>query len=215
MSEAILAADDREMEGELGDLIMHVVFYAQIGRERGSFNITSVLNRVCDKLVHRHPHIYGDVSAATADEVKRNWEQIKLKEGKKSVLEGVPASLPALIKAARMQEKARGVGFDWRSAADVWAKVEEEQRELHEAIAEQASKESVEEEFGDLLFSLVNYARFAEVNPEDALERCNRKFKQRFQFMERRAADDGKMLSQLSIEEMEALWQRAKIEGVK
>lgn len=210
LSDAILDRDLEEVKKELGDLIMHVVFYSQIGFEMGEFSITDVLNSVSDKLVHRHPHVYGDVDVNDAEEVKRNWEKIKLKEGKKSVLEGVPKSLPAMVKANRIQEKARGVGFDWDQQSQVWAKLQEELSELQHEVESGAGAEKIEDEFGDVLFSMINYSRFIGVNPEDALERTNKKFIQRFQYLEKRAAEMGKEISSMSLDEMEALWQEAK-----
>lgn len=210
LSDAILDGDMEEVKGELGDLIMHVVFYAQIGYEKGEFTITDVLNSVCDKLVRRHPHIYGDVQVDNDEDVKRNWEQIKLAEGKKSVLEGVPKSLPALVKANRIQEKARGIGFDWDHRDQVWDKLNEELGELQEEIEQERSKEDIEAEFGDVLFSMINYARFIGVNPEDALERTNKKFIKRFQYLEERASQQERKLSDMGLDEMEAIWQEAK-----
>ncbi|NQV52980.1 MAG: nucleoside triphosphate pyrophosphohydrolase [Flavobacteriales bacterium] len=210
LSDAIIDNDLEEVKNELGDLIMHVVFYAQIGFERGAFSITDVLNGVCDKLVNRHPHVYGDVDVSDAEEVKRNWEQIKLKEGKKSVLQGVPKSLPAMVKANRIQEKARGVGFDWDEQAQVWDKLKEELQELQDEVESGAPKAKVEDEFGDVLFSMINYSRFIDVNPEDALERTNRKFIKRFQYLEQRANEQGKQLADMTLGEMESIWEEAK-----
>lgn len=212
LSDAILDADTDEIRGELGDLIMHVVFYSQIGFEQRAFTITDVINGVCDKLVRRHPHIYGDVEVQSDEDVKRNWEKIKLAEGKRSVLEGVPKSLPAMVKANRIQEKARGIGFDWDHRDQVWEKVQEELAELRREIDQEAAAAKVEDEFGDVLFSLINYARFVGVNPEDALERTNKKFIRRFQFLESRVAESGKPMSEWSLDEMEAVWQDAKKE---
>jgi XTP/dITP diphosphohydrolase len=210
LSDAIIDDDLEEVKKELGDLIMHVVFYAQIGSEQRAFNISDVLNEVCDKLVRRHPHIYGDVEVADAEEVKRNWEQIKLSEGKKSVLEGVPKSLPAMVKANRIQEKARGVGFDWDEQQHVWEKLQEEIQELQAEVVSGAAPHRIEDEFGDVLFSMINYSRFIGVNPEDALERTNKKFIHRFQYLERKAAEAGKKLSEMTLQEMEAYWEEAK-----
>ncbi len=210
LTDAIIDNDLEEVKKELGDLIMHVVFYAQIGSEKKVFNITDVLNSVSDKLVRRHPHIYGDVKVENEEDVKRNWEQIKLAEGKKSVLEGVPKSLPAMVKANRIQEKARGVGFDWDEQHQVWEKVQEELQELQHEVEQKASAEKIEEEFGDVLFSMINYARFIGVNPEDALERTNKKFIHRFQYLEEKANASEKKLADMSLEEMEAMWQEAK-----
>ncbi|MDB4921384.1 nucleoside triphosphate pyrophosphohydrolase [Mucilaginibacter sp.] len=214
LSDAILSADMPEIKKELGDIMLHLVFYARIASETNDFNITDVLNSICDKLVNRHPHIYSDVEVQDENDVKRNWEQIKLKEGNKSVLGGVPASLPALVKASRIQEKARGVGFDWEEKKQVWAKVEEELQEFkNEFNAEDESTidhEKAEGEFGDLLFSLINYARFININPEDALEKTNYKFIKRFQYLERKAAENGQALQNMSLAEMDIFWEEAK-----
>ncbi|MEZ4722674.1 MAG: nucleoside triphosphate pyrophosphohydrolase [Flavobacteriales bacterium] len=209
LSDAIIDNDLEEVKNELGDLIMHVVFYSQIGSELKSFNIADVLNSVSDKLVRRHPHVYGDVNVNDAEEVKRNWEQIKLAEGKKSVLEGVPKSLPAMVKANRIQEKARGIGFDWDHQDQVWEKLHEELGELKHEI-DHGDQSKVEDEFGDVLFSMINYARFIGINPEDALERTNKKFIKRFQYLENQAEVNGTKLSEMTLEEMEAIWQEAK-----
>jgi XTP/dITP diphosphohydrolase len=209
LSDAILDKDMEEIKKELGDIMLHLVFYSKIASESNYFDITDVLNGICEKLVHRHPHIYGDVKAATEEEVKQNWEKLKLKEGKKSVLEGVPRSLPAMVKAVRIQEKARGVGFDWDNSEQVWEKVKEELEELKVEV-EAGDAVKTEQEFGDLLFSLINYSRFVEVNPEDALERTNKKFIQRFQFMEEELKAEGKELSDMSLEEMDEYWEKAK-----
>ncbi|MDA0195692.1 MAG: nucleoside triphosphate pyrophosphohydrolase [Bacteroidetes bacterium] len=210
LSDAILENDLDEVKKELGDLILHIAFYARIGSERNAFDITDVLNAICDKLIHRHPHIYADVEANDEETVKANWEKIKLKEkGNKSVLGGVPKSLPALVKAMRIQEKARGVGFDWRKREDVWDKVLEE---LDEFQMEENS-EKAKEEFGDLLFSLINYARFVDINPEEVLERTNKKFIRRFQFIESEAVKDNKVLTEMTIEEMDKYWEQAKALG--
>lgn len=214
LSDAILEGDMQEIKKELGDLMMHLVFYARIGSETNDFNITDVLNGVCDKLINRHPHIYGDVEVNNEEDVKRNWEQIKLKEGNKSVLGGVPSGLPALVKASRIQEKARGVGFDWDKKEQVWAKVEEELQEFKDefniAENEEIDKEKAEGEFGDLLFSLVNYARFIDINPENALEKTNKKFIKRFQFLESKAKENGKALQDMTLAEMDVYWNEAK-----
>ena len=214
LSDAILSADMPEIKKELGDIMLHLVFYARIASETNDFNITDVLNGICDKLINRHPHIYGDVEVNDVNDVKRNWEQIKLKEGNKSVLGGVPGSLPALVKASRIQEKARGVGFDWEEKSQVWAKVEEEMQEFkNEFNAEDESAidhEKAEGEFGDLLFSLINYARFININPEDALEKTNRKFIKRFQYLENKAKENGKQLHDMSLAEMDVFWDEAK-----
>jgi XTP/dITP diphosphohydrolase len=214
LSDAILSGDMPEIRKELGDIMLHLVFYARIGSETNDFTITDVLNGICDKLVNRHPHIYGDVEVQDESDVKRNWEQIKLKEGNKSVLGGVPASLPALVKASRIQEKARGVGFDWEEKSQVWAKVEEEMQEFRDEF--NAEDESLidyaraESEFGDLLFSLINYARFININPEDALEKTNRKFIKRFQYLESKAKENGQQLHDMSLAEMDVFWNEAK-----
>ncbi|MDA3944566.1 MAG: nucleoside triphosphate pyrophosphohydrolase [Bacteroidetes bacterium] len=210
LSDAILENDLDEVRKELGDLMLHLVFYAKIGEEQGAFDMKSVLDGIAEKLIVRHPHIYGDVKVNDANEVKDNWERIKLKEGKKSVLEGVPNSLPALLKAYRMQEKAGGVGFEWERKEQVWAKVSEELQELQHEVNQSAAKERVEDEFGDLLFALVNYARYVGVNPEDALERTNRKFKRRFTYIEERAEEQHKKLHSMNLDEMDALWNEAK-----
>lgn len=205
LSDAILKNDADEIKVELGDLMLHMVFYAKIGQEKNQFDITDVLNSVCDKLVRRHPHIYGDVKVKDQEEVKQNWEQIKLKEGNKSVLSGVPNSMPSLVKAMRMQDKAAQVGFDWPAADQVWDKIEEEIKEFKEADDDQKQSE-----FGDLLFSLVNYARWKDINPDDALEYTNAKFKRRFEYIEENAKLDGRSIKELSLDEMEELWVKAK-----
>ena len=209
LGDAILDNDLQEVKKELGDLLLHIVFYAKIGSETGDFDIADVANGVCDKLIIRHPHIYGDVKVDDEEDVKRNWEKIKLKEGNKSVLGGVPKSLPALVKASRIQDKAAGVGFDWDNIDDVFAKVKEEIEELHTEVKAQKHT-AIEAEFGDVLFSLINYARFLKVNPEDALERTNKKFIARFQYLERKATESGKSLRDMTLAEMEAYWQEAK-----
>ena len=209
LGDAILDNDLQEVKKELGDLLLHIVFYAKIGSETGDFDIADVANGVCDKLIIRHPHIYGDVKVDNEEDVKRNWEKIKLKEGNKSVLGGVPKSLPALVKATRIQDKAAGVGFDWDNIDDVFAKIKEEIEELHAEVKAQKHT-AIEAEFGDVLFSLINYARFLKVNPEDALERTNKKFIARFQYLERKAAESGKSLRDMTLAEMEAYWQEAK-----
>ena len=209
LGDAILDNDLQEVKKELGDLLLHIVFYAKIGSETGDFDIADVANGVCEKLIIRHPHIYGDVKVDNEEDVKRNWEKIKLKEGNKSVLGGVPRSLPALVKASRIQDKAAGVGFDWDNIDDVFAKVKEEIEELHAEVKAQKHT-AIEAEFGDVLFSLINYARFLKVNPEDALERTNKKFIARFQYLERKAAESGKSLRDMTLAEMEAYWQEAK-----
>ena len=209
LGDAILNNDLQEVKKELGDLLLHIVFYAKIGSEIGDFDIADVANGVCDKLIVRHPHIYGDVKVANEEDVKRNWEKIKLQEGNKSVLGGVPQSLPALVKASRIQDKAAGVGFDWDNIDDVFAKIKEEIDELHAEVKAQKHT-AIEAEFGDVLFSLINYARFLKVNPEDALERTNKKFITRFQYLERKAAESGKSLRDMTLAEMESYWQEAK-----
>ncbi len=207
LSDAILEGNLDEVKKELGDLILHIAFYSRIGSEKKSFDISDVLNSICDKLIHRHPHIYGDVEANDEETVKRNWEKIKLREkGNKSVLGGVPNSLPALVKAMRIQEKAKGVGFDWDHQDQVWEKVEEEMEEFK--LEQNVAKKQAE--FGDLLFSMINYARFVDINPEEALERTNKKFIKRFQYIESESKKDGKVLSELSLEEMDNYWVRAK-----
>lgn len=210
LSDAILEGNVDEIKKELGDLLLHIVFYAKIGQEKKSFDITDVLESICEKLIRRHPHIYSNVKAETDEEVKNNWEEIKLKEGKKSVLEGVPKSLPAMVKAYRMQEKARGVGFDWEHPNQVWEKVEEEMNELNFEIENKSSHDKIEQEFGDMLFALINYARFIGVNPEDALERTNRKFRHRFTFLEKNAKENEKSLHDMSLAEMDVFWNKAK-----
>lgn len=210
LSDAILNNDLPEIKKELGDLMLHLVFYAKIGSESGAFDIKDVLDSIADKLIVRHPHIYGEVNVADQEEVKSNWEKIKLKEGKKSVLEGVPGSLPALLKAYRMQEKAGGVGFEWKQPEDVWIKVNEELNELQHEVVTGSAHERLEDEFGDLLFALVNYARYIGVNPEDALERTNRKFKSRFEYIEDQARKNSKVLHEMSLEQMDKLWNEAK-----
>ena len=206
--------DMQDIKKEIGDLMLHLVFYAKIASETNTFNLTEVLQSLSDKLVFRHPHIYGDVKAETEEEVKQNWEQLKIKEGNQSVLGGVPVSLPALVKAMRIQEKARGAGFDWEEKTQVWDKVQEElqefKQELNPLTLAPADSERATGEFGDLLFSLVNFARFVDINPEEALEKTNLKFIRRFQFMETESAKDGHKLADLSLEEMDKYWEKAK-----
>ena len=210
LSDAILENDLNEVKKELGDLMLHLIFYAKIAAEGSAFHIGDVLNSVADKLVNRHPNIYGDVEVQNEEEVKQNWEKIKLKEnGNHSVLGGVPQSLPALVKAMRIQEKARGVGFDWDKKAQVWEKVQEEMSEFLEA-SHNKDQDGMENEFGDLLFSLINYSRFVNINPEEALELTNKKFIKRFQFLENAAKSDGKQISELTLEEMDLYWEKAK-----
>ncbi|RDB07167.1 nucleoside triphosphate pyrophosphohydrolase [Runella aurantiaca] len=214
LSDAIMENDLPEIKKELGDILLHIIFYAKIASETNDFEIKDVLHGICEKLIVRHPHIYGDVKADTEEQVKQNWEQIKLKEGNKSVLGGVPASLPALIKGMRIQEKARGAGFDWEEKQQVWEKVEEEMQEFKEHFnADDNSiidKEKAEGEFGDLLFSLVNYARFIDINPETALERTNKKFIKRFTYLETQSRADGKQLHEMTLAEMDEYWNKAK-----
>jgi XTP/dITP diphosphohydrolase len=198
-----------EIKGELGDLMLHMIFYSKIASETNDFDVADVLNTVCDKLVERHPHIYGDVVAETEEAVKLNWEKIKLKGGRKSVLEGVPKSLPAMVKATRIQEKARGVGFDWDNKEQVFEKVKEEFSELH-AEVEKNDVAAIEDEFGDVLFSMINYARFVGVDPEMALERTNKKFIKRFQYLEYESKKDGKEMGEMTLDEMDAYWNKAK-----
>ena len=209
LADAILDQNLDEVEGELGDLLLHIVFYAKIGSEQGDFDISSVLNGICDKLIKRHPHIYGDVVVNNEEEVKQNWEKLKLKEGKASVLQGVPKSLPALVKATRIQEKVAGVGFDWEEPQQVFEKVEEELQEFN-AEVKAKNQHAIEAEFGDVLFSLINYARFLGVNPENALERTNKKFIKRFQYLEQQAKIKKRTLSDMSLNEMDVLWEEAK-----
>ncbi|MDM1408967.1 nucleoside triphosphate pyrophosphohydrolase [Myroides sp. DF42-4-2] len=209
LADSISSGDTQEMQGELGDLLMHIVFYAKIGSEKGLFDVKTIADGICDKLIYRHPHIYGDVKVSNEQEVLQNWEELKLKAGRKSVLEGVPTSLPAIIKALRMQEKASGIGFDWSDKADVWAKVEEEIQEFK--VEEQAgNKALMEKEFGDILFSLVNYARFVGIDPEHALAQTNQKFLSRFQLMEDLIQTDQKELPQMNLEQMDVYWEKAK-----
>ena len=208
LSDAIIEKQYKDIPKELGDMMLHIVFYAKIGEEQGLFDITDVLEGINEKLIRRHPHIFADTIVQNEDEVRSNWEVIKLKEGNKSVLSGVPNSLPALVKAYRIQEKARGVGFEWENNEQTWAKVNEEIQEFKEEVDKKS--EHIEEEFGDLLFALVNYARMTGINPEDALEQCNRKFIKRFQFMEEKAKENHKSLEKMTLNEMEELWQEAK-----
>ena len=209
LGDAILEADSNEIKGELGDLLLHIVFYAKIGSETKDFDISDVINGICEKLIHRHPHIYSDVKVKDEAEVKQNWENLKLKEGKTSVLQGVPNSLPALVKASRIQEKVAGVGFDWEHSDQVWEKVEEEIGELKEEI-KNLNQDAIEDEFGDVLFSLINYARFLNINPENALERTNKKFIKRFQYLENKAKGLQKSLSDMTLAEMDVYWEEAK-----
>ncbi len=210
LADAIIEKDMVNIKKELGDVLLHIVFYARIASETGNFDIADVINSLCEKLIHRHPHIYGDVVVENEQQVKENWEKLKLKEGNKSVLGGVPTSLPSLVKASRIQEKARAVGFDWDNSEQVWGKVEEEMAEFKHEVDTKASKEKMEGEFGDVLFSLINYARFLEINPEDALEKTNKKFIKRFQYLESEAAKSGKQLSDMTLAEMDVYWNKAK-----
>ncbi len=222
LSDAIIENNMADLKKELGDILLHIVFYAKIASEKkdGStglttgFDITDVINTLCDKMIERHPHVYGDVKVSGEEEVKQNWEKIKLKTGNKSVLAGVPKGLPALVKAQRMQEKARGAGFDWEKSEQVWEKVEEELNELHVEVKSQQSPEKIEAEFGDLLFALINYGRFIGVNPENALEKTNLKFLRRFQYMEEKIKASGKELSDCKLEEMDVFWDEAKAKGL-
>ncbi len=207
LADAILNEDLNEIKEEIGDLMLHMVFYAKIAEEKKAFDMADALNSVCEKLINRHPHIYGDVEVNGEEDVMKNWEQIKKKEGKKSVLSGVPNSLPAMVKAYRMQDKTKQVGFEWENKDQVWEKVEEELGEMRETIQKDMSHEKKEEEFGDVLFSLINYARFEGIDPETALERTNRKFKKRFEYIEANATQD---LEDMSLEEMDKLWDEAK-----
>ena len=209
LGDAILKRDLTEIKKELGDLLLHIFFYSKLGSEEKAFDIADVANEISEKLIYRHPHIYGNVKVKDDQEVKKNWESLKLSEGKNSVLEGVPNGLPALIKAQRMQEKAAGVGFDWNTKNQVWSKFQEELHELDEAIESNSFLE-IEAEFGDVLFSLINYARFLKINPESALERTNQKFIQRFKFIESEAKKNGTIITELSLEEMEKFWEKAK-----
>lgn len=209
LADAIIENDTDEIKKEVGDLLLHIVFYAKIGSEENAFDIKSVIDSLNEKLIRRHPHIYGDEKVENSEQVKENWEQIKLKEGIKSTLSGVPKTLPALVKAYRIQDKARGVGFDWDNSQQVWEKVEEEIEELKEEVSN-SNKEKIEQEFGDTLFALINYARFIDVNPETALERTNKKFINRFQFIEEKALQQGRSLKDMTLEEMDKIWNEAK-----
>ncbi len=209
LADAILEKALEEIKKELGDLILHIVFYARLGEEAGTFDIHDVTEAIAEKLISRHPHIYGDVVVNDEEDVKRNWEQLKLKEGKQSILEGVPLSLPAMVKAVRVQEKARGAGFDWNHTEQVWEKVFEEMEELRVEV-KAGRVDEMEQEFGDLLFSVINLSRFLEVNPEDALERTNKKFITRFQYMEKKVKEQGRDLKKMTLEEMDEIWNEAK-----
>jgi len=209
LGDAILDNDLQEVKGELGDLLLHIVFYARIGSETNDFDIADVTNAICEKLINRHPHIYGDVKVRNEEEVKQNWENLKLKEGKTSVLQGVPKSLPALVKANRIQDKVAGVGFDWEEPNQVWEKVEEELEEFKAEVAN-GNQEAIESEFGDVLFSMINYARFLKINPENALEKTNKKFSKRFQYLEEKAKSLNKPLKDMTLAEMDVFWEEAK-----
>lgn len=213
LGDAILKNDLLEIKKELGDLLLHIIFYAKLGSEENAFDIADVANEICEKLIHRHPHIYGSISVEDEHEVKKNWEKMKLKEGKKSVLEGVPNSLPALVKSQRVQEKAAGVGFDWDNKKQVWDKFKEELKELDQAL-DSKKEDAIEDEFGDVLFSLINYARFIKVNPETALERTNKKFIKRFQHIEVMAKKSNRSIENLTLVEMESYWKQAKNQSV-
>lgn len=208
LTDAILDNDMESLKGEIGDLFLHLVFYCKIGQEKNAFDVTEVLNAICEKLIFRHPHIYSDVKVDNEEDVKRNWEKLKLKEGKKSVLEGVPSSLPSLVKASRIQDKVKGIGFDWNERSDVWAKVKEELEELEHEV--ELGSEHIEEEYGDVLFSLINYARFIDINPDDALSKTNTKFISRFQLMEKLITESGLEIQNLTLEEMDVYWDKAK-----
>jgi XTP/dITP diphosphohydrolase len=209
LADAILDNDKEEIKKELGDLLLHIVFYAKIGSETNDFDLASISDSIVEKLIHRHPHIYGDTKVTDEEEVKKNWEKLKLKEGKSSVLEGVPKSLPALVKANRIQDKVAGVGFDWENPKQVWQKVQEELFELNEEVY-LGNQVNIEAEFGDVLFSMINYARFINVNPENALERTNKKFTKRFQYLEEEAKKNNKKLSDMTLSEMDIYWEEAK-----
>jgi MazG family protein len=212
LADAITENDWKGIKEELGDLLLHIVFYSKIGHEQGKFTLEEVLQGISEKLISRHPHIYGDVKVENEEDVKRNWEKLKLKEGKTSVLGGVPPSLPAIVKAMRLQEKARQVGFEWENKEQVWQKVEEEVGELKEVI-DTGNQERIEEEFGDLVFSLINYARFLQIDAENALERTNKKFIRRFTQMEQQALTTGKNLDEMTLEEMDSIWNSIKQQG--
>tara|TARA_R110000796_G_scaffold252631_1_gene389165 strand:+ start:46213 stop:46986 length:774 start_codon:yes stop_codon:yes gene_type:complete len=209
LGDAILDNDLQEIKKELGDILLHIVFYSKIGSETNDFDIADVANEICEKLIHRHPHIYGDVKVENEEEVKQNWERLKLKEGKKSVLEGVPKGLPSLVKASRIQDKVAGVGFDWEKPEQVWEKVQEELQEFQDEIKAN-NTDAMEAEFGDVLFSMVNYARFLKINPENALERTNKKFIGRFQYLESKAKELDKDLKDMTLAEMDIFWEEAK-----
>ena len=210
LSDALMNSDNTEIKKELGDVLLHIVFYAKIGSEQQAFDIADVCNSLCEKLINRHPHIYGDVKVDNAEQVKENWEQIKLKEGNKSVLSGITKGTPSMIKALRMQEKAAQVGFDWPTAKEVWAKVDEELQELKDEFEKPNNSDKTEKELGDFFFSLINLARKSDINPDDALEKTNRKFIERFQYIERKGNEIGKPLAEMTLEEMDGFWNEAK-----
>jgi len=213
LGDAIIEEDWQNIKEELGDILLHIVFYAKIAHEKSQFTLSDVINTICDKLIVRHPHIYGDVKVNNEEDVKKNWEAIKIREGKKSVMDGVPATLPAIVKATRIQEKAKQVGFEWHDKEDVWKKVEEEMKELHDEVKNR-NREEIEMEFGDVLFSLVNYARFLQIDAETALEKVNKKFLNRFKRMEVAANAEGKQLAEMSLDEMDAIWNKIKKENL-
>jgi XTP/dITP diphosphohydrolase len=215
LSDAIMEGNMLDLKKELGDILLHIVFYAKIASEKNAFTITDVINSLCEKMIIRHPHIYGDVKVENAEQVKQNWEKIKLnQEGTRSVLSGVPKGLPALIKAERIQEKVRGVGFDWENAEQAWQKVEEEMNELKAEIISEKSAEKTEEEFGDVLFALINYSRFLHISPETALEKANKKFIRRFEFIEQKVNEQGKRITDSNLTEMDGFWNEAKKQGL-
>jgi XTP/dITP diphosphohydrolase len=209
LSDAILKNDKQEIKKEIGDILLHLVFYAKIGSETNDFNITDVINSLCEKMIFRHPHIYGDVKVENAEEVTNNWEKLKQKEGDKGALSGVPNSMPSLLKALRIQDKARAIGFDWDKPEQVWEKVQEELIEFKEEV-DNGNQEKLEAEFGDVLFSLINYARYLKINPEDALEKTNKKFIFRFNYMEKKIKEQGKALADSTLTEMDVFWNEAK-----
>ena len=213
LGDAIIEEDWQNIKEELGDILLHIVFYAKIAHEKSQFTLSDVINTICDKLIVRHPHIYGDVKVNNEEDVKKNWEAIKIREGKKSVMDGVPATLPAIVKATRIQEKAKQVGFEWHDKEDVWKKIEEEMKELHDEVKNR-NREAIEMEFGDVLFSLVNYARFLQIDAETALEKVNKKFLNRFKRMEVAANAEGKQLAEMSLDEMDAIWNKIKKENL-
>lgn len=214
LSDSIIENDLPSLKKELGDVLLHIVFYARIADEKGLFDINDVINSLCEKLITRHPHIYGDTKVSNAEDVKQNWEKIKLKEGNKSVLGGVPKGLPAMIKSERIQEKARGVGFDWNNESEVWQKVKEEMNELDAELLSKKSAEKTEEEFGDLMFALINYARFLHISPETALEKANQKFIRRFQYIEQQLLAKSKSITESNLQEMDSFWNEAKKKGL-